>query len=68
MDWSSPVSRIRWAGDVAVGTLLVAADVSYVTSDTAEPVASAETVGDLAERGGAVDGPLGPIARPDPWR
>ncbi|MDW5330527.1 hypothetical protein [Plantactinospora sp. KLBMP9567] len=61
------MSRIRWAGDAAVGTLLVAADVSHVTSGAAEPIASTDTVGNLAERGGAVDGPLAPIARPDPW-
>ncbi|MEN3607912.1 hypothetical protein AAH979_00035 [Plantactinospora sp. ZYX-F-223] len=40
---------------------------SYVTSDTAAPIASTETVGNLAERGAALDGPPahsppGPVA------
>ncbi|MGI5145087.1 hypothetical protein ACQEVC_01585 [Plantactinospora sp. CA-294935] len=61
------MSKIRWAGDAAVGTLLMAADLSYVSSDTAEPIASTDTVGNLAERGGPADGPLAPTVRPDPW-
>jgi hypothetical protein len=60
----SPVSRIRSVGDAAVVTLVMP---PYRTWDTAGPVASADTVGNLAERGGAADGPLGPIARPGPW-